>query len=101
MCTHVFPRAEYHRCVGGGEGGAHQASASMSREVQDVVESRQLVELLGFLDADGTGAPDLCENLDGVAYLALESIPTGAIQTFYPVRSQRATLDPVAASLAW
>jgi hypothetical protein len=78
----------------------NQFGFSMPREVQDVMESDQLVELFEFLDSDGTGTLDLDEFLDGVAYLALQSIPTETIQTLHLLRSQRATLELIVDSLS-
>jgi hypothetical protein len=61
--------------------------------LKNVIGSDQLVDLFEFLDVDRSGGVDSQEFLDGVTYLALQSIPTETVQMLHLLRSQTTLLE--------
>eukprot|EP00959_Pyramimonas_sp_CCMP1952_P092441 1934651-Pyramimonas_sp.AAC.1 len=67
---------------------ASNTKKRLPEDIRKILDSDQLVEVYGYLDADGSGEIDEEEFIDGIFSLMFQSVPIETTQMLQLLRSQ-------------
>lgn len=77
------------------EGMTNASKARLPTDIRNILESDELIELYEHLDADGSGAIDEHEFIDGIFSLVLQSVPIETTKILQLLRSHSDMLQKI------